>query len=289
MFENYLIGIFVAFLAALFFSIVDLVNKKVVIDMKTIPSILYIVFFNVVFSIFFLLLKDEFVLISLRQFFIFLFTGMVGFIAFYFFLESFRKNSVGITVAISNSYPIFILIFSYFLLNDFLKPVLLIPLFIIIFSIYLSVDFKLNFKKRFIVFPLITSIGWGFFSTMNAYFLKIEKMSVYNIVFYLESFVFLIALLAFLCYKKKDFSGLKKNLKKNIFWTSCASFGLIISQLLLTYSFSLIDVSIASSIAISSVIIASIGSYFVFKENMSKNQKISIILVLFAIILYYVL
>jgi drug/metabolite transporter (DMT)-like permease len=195
------LGILFALLSAISYATNNVINKKIVEKLNEYEALVFSSLFLIFFSGIFNMLWGEFTFSLTSYNLTFLFFGsFIGFIGLLYLFKSFSYLPVGIILTIANTFPLFTLLLTTLYHNLSFNFLYFIPLILIFSGIYYLHKTSKKITKKYLYFPLITAFSWGFYSFVSFSLLK-ESISPYTLTFYLETFIFLYALL-FSLFKK---------------------------------------------------------------------------------------
>ncbi|MEO2152830.1 MAG: DMT family transporter [Aquificota bacterium] len=303
--NNFLSLIF-ALLGAVFYSLNQIFNKKVVLAIGTLPAVSVNFFFLTVFDFIFCYLFEnrniDLCLFSpfsknpdlLKEF---LLLSVVGTLASLSLYESFKHLPLGVSITLANLSPLFVTLFV-FLFEGVLPPLgKLITVFLILFAVYLVVspsEGKRNYSYHSFawVLPLITAVGWGFFGWEIYRIVQYYHLSPFVVAFYTSLFMWLIFMLLNILDWKSFIHELKKFFKfKKLLWWSLAgslltSLGFITSTVAYRWAQAQ-DVPIIEAVLSLSTPLSALFSYLLLGEKLHKRQWVGIILSFVGLLVFF--
>lgn len=281
-----ILGIVYALLSAFFYAVNNLFNKKLSEELNEYEALVYAAFFLLFFAGGLNFVLGSFIFnLSVESLIFLVSASIIGFVALLFLFKSFEHLPVGIILTLANIFPLFTLLFATFYHNLSFSFWLLIPLLIIFLGTWnIHYSRKEHANKAFIYMPLITAFGWGYYS-FSSYSLLELNMSAFTVAFYLEAGVFLVGLCYALLFRKLSFS--QKKLRSNLPYALGAGIFLTAGTLFIMFALERIHPAIASSIATSDIIFASVLSYVFFKEKLSKQELVGISIIILGLLMYF--
>lgn len=279
-----MIGIYFAILAAIFYSLNQIFNKKVTLNIEPKNGVLIVSFFLSIFSgIIAIFLGDFNHKISFYILSIILIGGILGTIGIIYLFKSFEKLKIAQTLCISNLYPFLILIYSLLIFKIIPNKMQIITMGIVFLGIYLVTKNNEKIKiNKFIIYPIITAIGWSIY--IFSIFLLVKEIPIYNAIFYLESMIFFITA-AYLLIKNKVSININQ-IHKSYYSSVLSGISTTLASLFIGFATFYTNPAIVSSIVSTQIIIISILGYLIFKEKLSKIQTIGILITFLGIILF---
>lgn len=281
-----MIGFIYAIIATIGYSVNNTINKKLVQNTNSWNALLLSSFFLSIFSALLVLVFSSFKQILSFEIFIYtFFGGLLGMLALIFLFDSFKHFNFGETMTIANLFPFFTLFFIFIFYGVKLSFSYFLVMFIVFLGIALifrkSGEFKFN---KFIYLPLLTAICWGFyhFSIKALINLNVE---IFNIVFYLETSIFLFTLVYVLTNSKIKIekSFLKRN---NVLLGFFSGLSTTIGTLFVTFAMTKLLAPIVSSIISSQVMLLSLFGYLFYNEKLNNFQVLGIIVVFVGLVLF---
>jgi len=226
----------IALIAPILWSIVNHIDKHILSKYQEGRGIGAILIFSSLFSVFVLpfiafLHPSEIFNISFGNFFILIFIGFLGAMAFYFYLKAMDVEEASVVVPLFQFDPVFGYILSYFILGESLNVFqilssILILVGIIILSIEIDIDNKFKIKKRVLFLVAVSSF---LFALGGVLFKKLALADSFWIaIFWQYVGLTLFGILVFIFHKKlkRDFLNMVRVPQLKIFFLN------IISELL---------------------------------------------------------
>ena len=207
--------------------------------------------------------------------------------AFYFFALS--KGQLSITSILIGSYPVYTVIFSYFINQERLSTLQLIFVLVTIFGTLITyLPSKLKFselkKSGAILLPLIAAIGVGLSDTLSKGVINLTKD--FSFLFALALVQIPVSLIYLKIEKQKPLLIVKEVVKKNHIYKNAVIGSLfnIIGTGLLWISFSKTLASIASPVTATSGAIVVLLAIIFFDEKINLRSVVGLLLVFLGII-----
>lgn len=284
-----MLGLLFAFLGTIGYSCNNIINKKLVGDISEWNALLissfFLTFFSAIMVFFLSSFKQSFTLdIVLYS----LLGGLIGMIALLSLFKSFFYLNLGETMTIANIFPFFTLLFVYIFHGDSVSLFSFLFMLVVFLGIYLIFLKEGKFIiNRYVAFPFLTALGWGFyhFSIDNLLRLGVD---VYNIVFYLESLIFIFTLFYFILNPKIKLDKTTFRIK-NVSLAFFSGLSATVAMIFLTLSMIYLIPPIVSSIISAQVMLIALLSYFIYGEKLKKNQIFGIFIVFIGIVGFNIL
>lgn len=278
------LGFLFALVAALSYAILSITEKYLgskLSDEKS--TVLFSVFISL-FSFIAVLISKSTLYIETKFIFVILASSFLGFLGLLYLFKSFNYLPVGYILLIANSYPLIMYFTSFFIIKESFNY-LIIPISIFLLcGIGLVIKFQKVKKSKYLYLPFMTMLGWGAFSTGNAYLVK-SGIAPQISTFYLE-FTILVYASFYLFVIRGEFLN-KEELKSSLKIAFFSGFLAFLSTLSLANAFRYASLPLVSSIAVTDLAFAPILSYFIFKEKLKKYQILGIAMVMLSLVLFY--
>ncbi len=237
---------------------------------------------------------SPFIIPSLHDGLIILLIGIIGAVAYYYFVKAIELSDVSVISAITRTSAVVTVLLSVIFLGEKLQFVQYIAIAVIIIGvILLSLDIKkingerILCEKKGLFLSFFVLFLWGIMYFLMKY--SVDSVGVIYTTFYLEFFVlFWIALLLFQKKHCEDFkSGIEqlKIEKKLLFFLAVIGCLTALGSLFYSYAISFIYVSIAIVISNISPLITAIIAKIFIQERLSRNKVIGIVLTIVGVII----
>lgn len=209
--------------------------------------------------------------------------GIFFFLSFIYYQKSVKENGAALSGTFGKLGILLPMIFSIILWKEIPKTLQLAGILLALFSIiYSNISYKEN-KKLNLTLTLLFLFG-GMAEFQNKLFQK------YGLIEYKDLFLFVVFTMAFLFssyFVLKSVSGSDKSIKVSELLTGfLVGIPNLFSSYFLIMALNYMKTSIALPLySTGSIIFISLGEVLLYKERISKKNKIAIIMVVFAIIL----
>jgi len=286
--------VLVAVFSMIFFSFSNVLSKYFSLNFSIEKSLFYQYLMVSIYWFFLVLFLDSF-FISYSLLSYLLVLWIIWYIGIWSFVKAFSNVNTWIVLLISNIY-VFI---SYFINNYIfwlpdlfsINRLILWILFFLVIWFFLferNISWKIEINK-FIIFPIITAFSWWIYWSLNAFLIKQHLFTPFQLTFYWEFMIFILSTFIYLfkniiwLSKEKIFSLLPKKVYLTYFlWWFFTFFWWV----LLNVAYKLTSVNIVNFINLFWIILATIISYFLFKDKVTLRQWILMFLSFILLILF---
>ena len=283
-----------ALAAALFYSVNQIFNKRVVLAIGTLPSLVLVYLFLTLFDFFFCLLFGDFSIPSQRALFEIVLLSLDGAAAIAALFESFKYLPVGVAITLANLSPVFLTLLVFLFVGKIPGPVKLLAIALTLLSVYLitySGEKKKVSLKRYLL-PLITALGWALFGWESYRLLNFYHLSPLSLAFYTSLYMFFIFLAAFLAVyrgKKHLLEGIFR-FKKALLWALFGGFFTSLGFFLSLVPFRWVEPQEAPVIEALFTFTSpssALFSYLFLGERLSFKQTLGLILAFVGLLLFF--
>jgi len=292
--------------AAIFYSLNQIFNKRVVLTLGTLPALALV--YGILTAVDFLLclLFGDFYLPTPRVLFEIVLLSAVGAISILTLFESFKYLPIGVALTLANLSPVFLTVLV-FLFTGSLPPLpKLATIALLLFAVYLITSDNpagvgrkgISPKRGVYLLPLITALGWALFGWETFRLLNLYGIDIFALAFYTSLYMFAIfgaALLAtyrwqnvkYLLKKVLSDKGDKRVLRWAFIGGILTSGGFILSML----PFKWVPPSetpVIEAIFTTTTPLSALFSYLLLGERLSTRQMLGIALAFIALLLFFV-
>ena len=283
-----------ALAAALFYSLNQIFNKRIVLAVGTLPALVLVYFFLTLFDFLLCLLFGDFFIPSHSVLVEIVLLSLDGAIAITTLFESFKYLPIGVAVTLANFSPIFLTLIVFLFTGKFPPLVKLFAIILTVFSVYLITygGEKKRVSKRVYLLPLITALGWAIFGWESYRLLNVYGLDFFALAFYTSLYMFFIFLSAFLAVYSGKLHLLREVLKfrKILLWAFLGglltSVGFILSML----PFKFVEprqTPIVEAILSFTTPLSALFSYFFLRERLNLRQTLGVALAFLALIVFF--
>ena len=289
--------------AAIFYSLNQIFNKRVVLALGTLPALALVYGILTALDFLLCLLFGDFFVPSPKVLFEIVLLSAVGAVSILTLFESFKYLPIGVSITLANLSPVFLTLLV-FLFTGKLPPLPKLGVIaLLLFAVYLITSDtsagekgERKSKKGVYLLPLVTALGWAIFGWETFRLLNIYNLDIFALAFYTSFYMFAVfaaALLAAYGWGNVKFL-LKKVLidKKVLKWAFIGglltSGGFILSML----PFKWVppdETPVIEAIFTTTTPLSALFSYLLLGERLSERQIIGIALAFIALILSFVL
>ncbi|MBI5393193.1 DMT family transporter [Candidatus Woesearchaeota archaeon] len=288
-----ILGILYAILSAVAFGISNVIMKHMTIKIDKLALMTIRSTFTLITFIPLLFFAD-FILPSFKESIIIVAIGLIGAIAYYYFVKAIELSTVSIISAITRTSALITVILSVFLFNEELKLMQYFAILAVLAGIILlTIDLKklnteqLLQEKKALFISLFVTLLWGIMYFLMKY--SVTAVGSIYTAFYLEFFVFFfIALLLLKENNRIQFQESARkiiNEKKMIVIIFFIGLLTTLGSLLYSFAISLIYVSIAITLINMSPLITAIVARIFINERLSTKQIIGMIMTIIGVII----
>ncbi|HEC96351.1 MAG TPA: DMT family transporter [Euryarchaeota archaeon] len=204
-----------------------------------------------------------------------------------FFLEAIKRGGVSIGTPVSYTFQVFVLIFSWLLLNEVPTSLSLLGTFFVVIGIFLTSYSLRDIKDKLMgaIYGLITAFIWGLGLTIYGMMLK-EQLRP-EIVVMIRGFVILAIYGPYTALVMRKY---KVNTKSFVMLNLGGIFGILVGSLAYYYAIFLSgNIGVITVISSASPVIGFVGSQIIYKDEKTSNiprlSYIGVVLVLVGIFL----
>lgn len=210
-----------------------------------------------------------------------IFGGVFFFLSFIYYQKSVKENGASLSGTFGKLGILVPMIFSIFVWKEIPKTFQWVGIFIALFSIvYANISYDENKKKSINLTLILLFIFGGMAEFENKLFQK------YALIEYKDVFLFVIFITAFILSLYFVIKSNKKVMKKDLLIGFYVGIPNLFSSYFLIMALSSIKASIAFPVySAGSIIVISAGEVLLYKEKLSKRNKIAIAFVIVALIL----
>ena len=300
------ISLIFALSGAVFYSLNQIFNKKVVLALGTLPAVSVNFFFLTVFDFLFCYIFEGGNIHSCLFFPLManppafkelLLLSVVGTVASLSLYESFKHLPLGVAVTLANLSPIFGAVFVFLFEGVLPPPGKLAAVFLILFAVYLvvspiGVGRDYSFRPLAWVLPLITAAGWGFFAWETFRLVRFYNLSPFVVAFYTSLFMWLIFTVLSLFVWKSFYYELRKFFKNrqllrwSLLGSLLTSLGFITSTVAYRWA-NAEDVPVIEAVISLSTPLTALFSFLILKEKLSKRQWAGIVLSFVGLLIFF--
>ena len=283
-----------ALAAAFFYSVNQIFNKRVVLAIGTLPSLVLVYLFLTLFDFFFCFLFGDFSIPSQRALFEIVLLSVDGAAAIGALFESFKYLPVGVAITLANLSPIFLTLLVFIFFGKTPSAVKLLAITLTVFSVYLitySGERKKVSLKRYLL-PLITALGWALFGWESYRLLNFYHLSPFALAFYTSLYMFFIFLAALLAvYRgKKYLLEAVFRFKKALWWAILGGFFTSLGFVLSLVPFRLVEpqeAPVVEALFTFTTPSSALFSYLFLGERLSFKQTLGILLAFVSLLLFF--
>ena len=282
--------------AALFYSLNQIFNKRVVLALGTLPALTLV--YAVLTAVDFLLCAvfGNFSVPSQGVLLEIIFLSAMGVISILTLFESFKHLPIGVSITLANLSPVFLTALVFLFTGRFPSLLKLFSIALILFAVYLITSEGERFKvsKRVYLLPIATALGWSIFGWEVYRLLNIYRLDIFALAFSTSFYMFSVFFAAFIALYGKNASLLLRRVKSErkilqwAFWGgSLTSFGFILSMV----PFKWIppeEAPVIEAIFTTTTPLSALFSYLFAGERLTKRQTVGIILAFLALVLFFV-
>jgi drug/metabolite transporter (DMT)-like permease len=290
------IAILTAFGAAVFYSLNQIFNKKIVLFVGTLPALVLVYFTLTVFDFFLCSFFGDFFIPSVPILLEIIFLSLVGALAILTLFESFKYLPIGIALTLANLSPVFLTLLVFIFTEKLPSLGKLFLIFLILFALYLIIspgkERKENIPVKAFLLPLFTALGWAIFGWEIFRFLNTYHLNIFAISFYLSLYMFVIFLAAFLAVfreKRKLIEFIKVN-KRILVWTFWSGFFTTGGFILSIVPFQWVppeDTPVIEAIFTFTTPLGAIFSYLFMGERLNRKQIMGIALAFLSLLAFF--
>ncbi len=290
--------------AAIFYSLNQIFNKRVVLALGTLPALALVYGILTAIDFFLCLLFGDFFIPSPGVLFEIVLLSAVGAVSILTLFESFKYLPIGVALTLANLSPVFLTLLVFLFTGKLPSLPKLGAIALLLFAVYLITSDtssgernEKGSKKGVYPLPLVTALGWAVFGWETFRLLNIYKLDIFALAFYTSFYMFAIfaaALLATYGWKNVKFL-LKKVLfvdKRVLKWAFIGglltSGGFILSML----PFKWVppqETPVIEAIFTTTTPLSALFSYLLLGERLYKRQAVGIALAFTALLLFFAL
>ena len=272
------------FIVLTFIAICFLATGGIFVKLSSLPPI-STGFYRILFSIplLFPFIKIKNINVSKKEFFLIILSGVFLALGLVFWNLSFHMTTIANANLLANMVPFTIIPISYFIYKKRFDKIFYVGLFVTLLGIFTLMSGKIhpnieNFNGD--IFAFLTSIFYGLFLLTVS---QLRERLDAKIITFIGSFGSLITL--FIAMISIEGFYYPKTTYEFLPLLGLTILSQILGQGLLSYCMGKIDVSLSSILVLSQPVIAAIYSFIIFKEILSKQEILGIVIVLSGIIL----
>jgi len=180
--------------AAVFYSLNQIFNKRVVLAVGTLPALVLVYFFLTIFDLLTCLFFGDFFVPSQWVLIQIVFLSLDGALAIATLFESFKYLPVGVSITLANLSPIFLTLLVFLFTGRFPPLIKLFAIFLTVFSVYLITygGESKRVPKKVYLLSLITALGWALFGWESYRLLNVYKLDFFALAFYTSLYMFFV-------------------------------------------------------------------------------------------------
>ena len=288
-----LLGILYAILSAVVFAISNVIMKHMTFKINKLSLMIIRSMFTLI-TIIPLLFFADFILPSFKESIIIVAIGLIGAVAYYYFIKAIELSNVSVISTITRTSTIITILLSIFFLDEKLNILQYIAILCVLFGIiFLTIDIRklkseqLLQEKKALFISLFVTFLWGIMYFLMKY--SVNAVGSIYTAFYLEFFVFFF--IALLLFKKNNLILFKQSLvtvlnqKKLLIIIFFIGLLTTLGSLFYSFAISLIYVSIAITLINMAPLVTAIVARIFINERLSTKQVIGIIITIVGVII----
>ena len=293
--EKRLLAYISALGAAIFYSLNQIYNKRVVLALGTLPALTLIYGILAVADFLLCAAFGDFSIPSQSVLLEIVFLSAVGAISILTLFESFKHLPIGVSITLANLSPVFLTALVFLFTGRFPPLPKLAAIFLILFAVYLITSEGERFKvpKRVYLLPAATALGWAIFGWEIYRLLNIHRVDIFALAFYTSLYMFSIFGAAFIALYGRHSALLPKRvlmapkiLRWALFGGILTTFGFILSML----PFKWVppeETPVVEAIFTTTTPLSALFSFLLLGERLTKRQTAGVVLAFLALVTFF--